>query len=285
MPYLKLDGQFRLHYRIEDHTDPWTQPETVIFVHGFCENSNVWRAWVPHFSRQYRMVRFDQRGFGKSTPAPPGYTYTTDLFADDLVRLINTVSDRPVHIVAGKSGAISVIHLAGTRPDLVASVTLVCSGLWPPKAQGRIEHMETHGVRSWARSTMRGRLGSRIPPRGIDWWVDVMGSTPLDTACAYMRWVATVDVTPDLERIQCPALVMTTSVPVREKAGTTLHERIAHSELEVVDVDGFNAYGADPDGCAVRTLKFLDRIRGRAKAKNTPPDDETSARSPVRTHR
>lgn len=283
MPYLKLDEQFDLHYRIDDHTDPWTSPDTVLFVHGFCENLDVWRAWVPYFSRRYRMVTFDQRGFGKSTPVPPGYTFTTDLFADDLVRLINAVSGRPVHVVAGKSGAISVIHLAATRPDLVRSVTLVCSGLWPPKAQGRVEHMEMHGVRSWARSTMRGRLGSKMPPGGIDWWVDLMGSTPLDTATAYMRWVGAVDVTSDLELIRCPALVITTGVPVREKAGKTLHERIAHSELIVADVDGFNAYGADPDGCAQRTLAFLDRLQDGTRSTTVSADPKmmsTQAQNP-----
>ncbi len=34
MPYLELKD-CKLHYTIDDHTDPWTKPETVLFVHGF----------------------------------------------------------------------------------------------------------------------------------------------------------------------------------------------------------------------------------------------------------
>jgi pimeloyl-ACP methyl ester carboxylesterase len=259
-------GDVDLAYTVDDHTDAWSDPETVVFVHGFCENMQAWRAWVPHFSRGYRMVRFDQRGFGASPPIPEDFSYSTELFSDDLVRIINGVAGCPVHIVAGKSGAISVINLAATRPDLVKTITLVCSGLWPPQAQGRVDYMREHGMRSWARETMRARMGSRMPPGGIDWWVDMMGSTSLTTASAYMRWVGAVDVTADLARIHCPTLVITTGVPVRAKAGTTLHERIPHSELVVMDVDGFNAYGVDPDRCAGIALDFLRRQGAAPKA-------------------
>ena len=64
MPYLELPD-CRLHYVVDDHTDPWTRPDTVLFVHGFTESTEAWRGWVPHFSRRYRVVRIDQRGFGQ----------------------------------------------------------------------------------------------------------------------------------------------------------------------------------------------------------------------------
>ena len=69
MPYLDLPD-CKLHYLVDDHTDPWTKAETVLFVHGFTECTDAWRAWVPHVSRHYRVLRIDQRGFGLSTPAP-----------------------------------------------------------------------------------------------------------------------------------------------------------------------------------------------------------------------
>ena len=65
MPYLDLPD-CRLFYTIDDHTDPWARADSVVFVHGFTESTEAWRAWVPHFSRHYRVVRYDQRGFGQS---------------------------------------------------------------------------------------------------------------------------------------------------------------------------------------------------------------------------
>src|SRR5262245_47897505 len=79
MPLLDLPD-CKLHYQVDDHTDPWTKPDTVLFVHGFTENIEAWRAWVPHFSRRYRMVRVDQRGFGKSGAVPKDYPLTTERY-------------------------------------------------------------------------------------------------------------------------------------------------------------------------------------------------------------
>src|SRR3990172_11286221 len=108
MPHFQLP-HCNLYYTIDDHTDPWTSPETVLFVHGFTETTEAWRAWVPHFSRRHRVLRIDQRGFGRSGGIPSGYTLTTQRFIEDLAEVIRQVAQGPVHIVGGKSGGISVM--------------------------------------------------------------------------------------------------------------------------------------------------------------------------------
>jgi pimeloyl-ACP methyl ester carboxylesterase len=104
MPYLDLPD-CRLFYTIDDHTDPWSRAESVLFVHGFTENTEAWRAWVPHFSRRYRVIRFDQRGFGQSSPVTSDYPLTTELYVGDLARVIRQLA-------------------AGTDPDGTARVAL-----------------------------------------------------------------------------------------------------------------------------------------------------------------
>ena len=96
MPYLELQD-CNLHYRIDDHSDAWTSPQTVLFVHGFTENCEAWRAWVPHFSRRYRMVRIDQRGFGKSGPLAKDFPLTTEIYVDDLARVLAAHGDSAGH--------------------------------------------------------------------------------------------------------------------------------------------------------------------------------------------
>ena len=80
------DGS-HLFYQVDDFTDPWKTSPTVLFVHGVAESSEVWRAWVPYFSRRYRVVRIDVRGFGRSTPMPVSYNWTLDGLEDDVVAL------------------------------------------------------------------------------------------------------------------------------------------------------------------------------------------------------
>ena len=69
MPYLTLQPDFKLFYKIDDYTDPWIEPETVLFIHGANESIDAWRAWVPNMSRRYRMIRIDLRGFGNEPAA------------------------------------------------------------------------------------------------------------------------------------------------------------------------------------------------------------------------
>lgn len=259
MAYLELPD-FRMFYEVDDYTDPWTKAETVLFVHGFTETAEAWRAWVPHFSRRYRMIRIDQRGFGRSGAVPKDFELTTELYVDDLVRAIGALSHEPVHVVGGKSGGISVAVLAASRPDLVKTITLASSIVSPPNADGWIDQMERHGMRSWARRTMRNRLGSRMPERGIDWWVDLMGATAVSTARAYLRWVGAIDIREEVKRIKCPTLVIGTNAAGKDRETLSRWQKtIPDSELVILPIDGYHAAGTDPDGAARVTLEFLAR--------------------------
>lgn len=260
MPFLDLPPDLRMYYEIDDWTDAWKQPEHVLLIHGFTENVTAWRGWVPHLARRYRVIRFDQRGFGQTGAVPADFRFTTDMLVDDVVRVVNALAGEPVHVVAGKSGGICASRLAATRPDLVRTLTLASCPLLPPQADGWLEHMDTHGMRSWARATMDGRLGSAMPRRGIDWWVDMMGATAVSTAHAYLRWVGSIDVRPDLPKIACPTLVLTTESKRRSEAELNAYrEGLAHGEFVKIPVDGYHAAGTAPDDSARATLDFMQR--------------------------
>ena len=263
MPYLTLEPDCKLYYRIDDYTDPWAAPETVCFVHGANECLDAWRFWVPNLSRRYRLLRFDLRGFGKSGPVAEEFAFTTELFVDDMVRLITHLSKEPVHVVAAKSGGIAAVRLAAERPDLVHTLTLACCSPFAPKEDGWVAHMERPGgMRSWVRSTMRKRLGTAMPERGIDAWLDLMGSTALSTMKAYFRWVTQTDMSPDLPRIQCPVLFISTSSPNRTQTELqTYRATIRRLETAAIDSDGYHASGSDPDATARVTMDFLARHR------------------------
>ncbi|MGQ0752877.1 MAG: alpha/beta fold hydrolase [Betaproteobacteria bacterium] len=259
MPYIERPD-CRLFYTIDDHTDAWTRPESVLFVHGFTETSEAWRAWVPHFSRRYRVVRIDQRGFGRSGAVAADYPLTTELYVEDLATVIRQVAGEPVHVVGGKSGGISVLMLAASHPELARSITVACSPVTAPRAEGWIEEMERDGVRSWAKRTQRERMGSRMPEAGIEWWSDMMGATALSTVHAYLRWVSAIDIREDIGPIRCPTLVIGTDTARRGRAVFESWQRtIPGSELVILPVDGYHAAGSDPDATAKVALHFIAR--------------------------
>ena len=78
---LRLDDGCELFYTIDDFTDPWTEPETVVMHHGMAKNHKLWFGWVPIVARHYRVIRFDMRGMGQSDVPEPGYPWSVDNFA------------------------------------------------------------------------------------------------------------------------------------------------------------------------------------------------------------
>jgi pimeloyl-ACP methyl ester carboxylesterase len=262
MPYLELPD-CKLHYVVDDHTDPWTTPDTILFVHGFTESTEAWRAWVPYFSRRYRVLRIDQRGFGRSGAVPADYPLTTERYVEDLAEVIRKVAKGPAHVVAGKSGGISAMVLAATHPELVTTLTVACSPVTAPAAEGWIEEMERDGMRSWAQRTQRSRMGSRMPEAGIAWWSRLMGKTKVSTAHAYLRWVSAIDIREDVKRIRCPTLVIGTDTARRgREVFESWQTTIRNSELAMLPLDGYHAAATDPDTTAGVTRAFIDRHAG-----------------------
>jgi pimeloyl-ACP methyl ester carboxylesterase len=263
MPYLELPD-CKLHYVIDDHTDPWDEAETILFVHGFTESTEAWRQWVPHFSRRYRVLRIDQRGFGGSTPMAKDYPVTTARYVDDLAVIIRELAGGRAHVVGGKSGGISVLSLAAAHPELVHTIAVSCSPVTPPAAAGWLDEMERDGIRSWARRTQRDRMGSRMPEAGIAWWSDLMGRTALSTAHAYLTWVSGIDIREELARIRCPTLVIGTDTQRRGRAVFEGWQKtIPDSELAILPLDGYHAAATDPDLTAGVVLEFLERRAAR----------------------
>ena len=68
------DG-LRLAYYVDDFTDPWRKPDTLLLLHAAMGNSQRWFQWVPKLARDYRVVRLDLRGPGRQgKSSPSGWT-------------------------------------------------------------------------------------------------------------------------------------------------------------------------------------------------------------------
>jgi 3-oxoadipate enol-lactonase len=252
----------KLHYTIDDYTDPWSTPETALFVHGLAESGEAWRAWVPHFVRRYRVVRVDLRGFGQSTPMTADYQWDMNVLLDDLAALIEHLGRERVHLIGAKSGGSMTLKFAADHPDMVH--TLV--GVTPPVAGASavpewLARIESRGVLDWARHTMQGRLGSKVSAEEVEWWVNnIQGKTPLTTLQSYLRWVPGLDIAGEVEKITAPTLIITTTGSgLRTIASVKAwQQRIQKSQLVIVEGDAWHAAGAYPDRCAAEAVQFID---------------------------
>ncbi len=255
-----------IHYQLDDFTDPWRQPETILLLHGNAESSLAWYAWIPHLARTFRVVRPDMRGHGASTPMPRDFPWTLDIIIDDFTRLMDDLGIERFHVVGAKLGATVARAYAARRAERV--ITLTVMGAPPPfrkDAAARIpawtEEFEREGLENWARRGQSARLGSEFPPQGAAWWTQYMARMPVSTQIGWVATIACADIRADIPRIKCPTLVITT-----EHSGlSTLEEtrewqqNIAGSTLLVLPGDSYHVAASAAQQCAVATREFCCR--------------------------
>lgn len=275
MPKLRIDDDLEMHYEVDDFTDPWSEPETILMLHGNAESGAVWYGWVPHLAGRYRVVRPDMRGFGQSTAMPRDYPWSLDRIVDDYVALMQGLGLKRVHLVAAKLGGTAARRFAAQYPELVETLTV--AGTPPPIRDERaaivrewLVDFEANGVEPWARRTMAGRLGGKFPPEGAEWWIRLMGRTATSTQLGFMAAIPTSNIVADLPRIQCPTLVITTEGSALGSVDVTRawQQTIPRSELLVLPGDSYHVAASDPDLCARETLAFIDRARRTRPASN-----------------
>ena len=264
MPKAQLFTGINMHYEVDDSTDPWTQPEAVLMLHGNLECSASWYAWVPVLARHYKVIRPDMRGYGQSTPpVSADAPWTIDVPIDDFIALMDQLGIRKFHLIAAKIGGFIARRFAARFPDRVLTLTVV--GTPPPiydtaaRVESLTKDIAENGIELWARRTMAGRLGKNFPPEGTEWWIKMMARTPVSTQLCFVKNIPKADITVDLTRIQCPTLVITTEgsalgdVESMRKWQVT----IPNSCLLVLPGDSYHAAASDAEVCARETLKFM----------------------------
>ena len=254
-----------MYYRDDDYTDPWTNSEAVLMLHGNAESGKSWNGWMPHLGRRFRVVRPDLRGHGQSTPMPLDYKWSIDGLVDDYIKLVDHLGIERFHVVAAKTGGPITLRLASRYPERVRSIAVVgCPATGAAATAGNAADLykwiERDGAASWARATMRNRLGSQATPEMLEAWVKVMASTARSTQLGYVYLCETIDIAPDLPKITAPTLVITTegSGLGSVEATRAWQQKIENSELLVLPGDSYHAAVTHPDLCAKAYLEFID---------------------------
>lgn len=156
MPTVDLPGALRMHYEVDDFTDPWAPAETVILHHGNGKNLKLWYAWMPLLTRDFRVVRLDARGFGASSVPEPGYDWSLENFADDLKHFMDALGIERAHLIGESVGGTIGLQFAQRHPERLHSLT-TCSS--PFKFLGKSSYMDSHrliteqGVEAWVRAS------------------------------------------------------------------------------------------------------------------------------------
>jgi pimeloyl-ACP methyl ester carboxylesterase len=93
----------------------------MLLLHGLGGSHDDWRTQIPEFSRRYRVIAPDLRGFGVSERQEP---FTVQQHARDAGALLRVLSVQRAHLVGLSMGGAVAMELALMQPGRVAGLVL-----------------------------------------------------------------------------------------------------------------------------------------------------------------
>ena len=168
-----------------------------------------------------------------------------------------------------------VMSFAAVRPDVVKTITLVCS---PVNAARRCPAGSTRWTatacaagRSWTRAE---RLGSKMPERGIDWWVRSDGADGGFDRPRVRELGRRRSTNPRRHQaLKCPTLVIGNGHE-RTRAwrnSKACQKKIPDSELVAIKVDGYHAAGGRARRMRAGNPRFHRAPRRRKQEEKAAP--------------
>jgi pimeloyl-ACP methyl ester carboxylesterase len=218
---LKLDDGTELFYQVDDFTDPWTQPETVVMHHGMAKSHKLWFAWVPIIARHYRVIRYDMRGMGQSDVPEPGYPWTLDNFARDLAEVADQLELDRFHLIGETVGGSISMRYATQHQDRLRSLTACTSptNFGDPHHGASADLIDQSGVAAWVENTIGRRLDPQIvDPAYTRWYAAQMVATPAHVVTGFQR-NASGDLRPMLKDVKTPTLIIAAAALREEVLG------------------------------------------------------------------
>ncbi len=120
----------KLHYEVAG------EGPSLVLVHSGITDSRSWEPQFPAFTRTFRVLSYDMRGFGQSDIAHGKYSSI-----DDLAGIIGTLGMAPAALLGVSVGGSIVLDTALQHPEMVTALILVGSGISGRKHSAQYDQM------------------------------------------------------------------------------------------------------------------------------------------------
>jgi 3-oxoadipate enol-lactonase len=249
-----VDSRVQLFYRDDSLGEPWRKPETALLIHGVGESSTAWFGWVPRMAREFRLLRPDLPGFGR-TAIPQDFEWSLGNLAKILADFLDTVKVDSAHIIGAKLGGSIAMQFAADYPRRTRTLVVASGPVTPPVFSTPTRVLE----RRWVTDTQRARLGSAASKEEVEYWNNMMSAASPQTQNGVEKVTAALNMEGVLPRIAAPTLVITADRSALQSVETVLHyqQRIPNSRLVVLLSDAYHVAVAKADECVTNVLTFI----------------------------
>jgi 3-oxoadipate enol-lactonase len=260
LPFANANG-ISIHYRLEGQQGP-----IVLLLHEMGGSLESWDNVAPGLSETYRVLRYDQRGAGRTEKVRPQFSNETAVA--DIEGLVQELKlAPPFHVVAVAAASTQAMLLRERHPDWIASLVLCNPALGvDPSRAGALNDRADLAEREGMRGVLSITLDKSYPPELTDrptyeeYRGRYLGNDPVGFAHAN-RLLARTNVASMLPNIQCPAMVVAgRQDTVRPPAASEeIAGKISGARFELIDAGHFM-----PSTGSAALLALLKDFLGKA---------------------
>jgi len=219
MPYANADG-VKLYYEETGSGLP------VIFVHEFAGDHRSWEPQVRFFSRRYRCVAYNARGYPPSDVPGEMAAYSQAIAADDIAHLLRHLGIDRAHVVGLSMGGFATLHFGLRHPGMARSLVVGGCGYgsvpeqraqFQADAERVAQRFETLGTAAVAPEYAEGPYRVQFQakdPRGWAEFARLLAEHSASGAALTLRGVQKArpsvwELEGDLRRMTVPTLIVT----------------------------------------------------------------------------
>ena len=116
-------GDIEMYYEVHGPTRlPAGEAAPLLLIMGLGANATSWEMQIPEFSREYRVIAFDNRGSGRTDK--PHSPYTMPQMAGDTIGLMDHLGIGSAHVFGMSMGGMIAQELALSYPHRVRTLVL-----------------------------------------------------------------------------------------------------------------------------------------------------------------
>ena len=217
MPHITTDDGVKLFYEETGAGTP------LIFVHEFAGDMRSWEQQVRYFSRRYRCIAFNARGFPPSDVPENWEAYSQERARDDILSIMDGLEIDKAHINGLSMGGFATLHFGLNYPDRALSLVVAGCGYgagvkeqFQQETAAAADRMEADGLdvfgAAYALGPTRVQFHNKDPRGWQEFETQLRGQSSLGSANT-MRGVqrrrpSLYDLEAELRELVVPTLIM-----------------------------------------------------------------------------
>jgi pimeloyl-ACP methyl ester carboxylesterase len=100
----------------------------IVFVHEFAGDLRSWEGQMRHFSRRYRCIAFNARGYLPSDVPAAVAQYSQAIATDDIANVMRALGIRRAHVIGCSMGGYATLHFGLRYARMARSLTVIGAG-------------------------------------------------------------------------------------------------------------------------------------------------------------